>query len=289
MILKNTSSVALKLNRLVKALVICLYFVYSNVSAITFDPIKVNFEYGMNYYYYKEMIIKDETNEKEMFMNLTSSPVIHSLTADVRKYINNRWNSELLITLILGNVDYESQRTGSASGEDNLILALENTINYCFNSYVCANFGYGFRYLDNDSTQSVSTTGSFGYERENYLHFLPVGVKLSKKIENQYIEYFQVRTKYYQLLDGRQISHFKHFGCQDNLKNKQSSGYGFETAIRLYNRDKKWFYGAQIQYWEIDVSDSITLNCFGNDSYGSEPANSTVMAGLIIGYRYLKS
>ena len=111
MILKNTSSVALKLNRLVKALVICLYFVYSNVSAITFDPIKVNFEYGMNYYYYKEMIIKDETNEKEMFMNLTSSPVIHSLTADVRKYINNRWNSELLITLILGNVDYESQKT----------------------------------------------------------------------------------------------------------------------------------------------------------------------------------
>ena len=272
-----------------KVLSVILLVSSSNAQELSFNPLKMNFEYGASYYYYKEMILKDESNSKETFMELTSSPVLHTFTADIRRYINYRWNSETLITLTLGNVNYNSMRTGSATGEDNFILAIENTVNYCVNNNVCANFGYGFRYLDNDSNQSVTTTGSFGYERENYLHFLPIGLKINKRVENPYIEWYQVRTKYYHFLDGRQISHFTRFGCESDLKNKQNSGYGVEASIRLYNKNKKWFYGGQIQYWDIEASDNMPVKCFGAESYGSEPANTTFMAGLIVGYRYLQS
>lgn len=253
---------------------------------VPFSPIKINFEYGVNYYHYKEMMMKDNGWGKEVFMNLTSSPVLHTFTLNLRRHIDYHWVNEGYATIILGDVDYESSSTGSASGEYNMIMVLENNLNYCLSNAVCMNMGYGFRYLNNDSTQLVTTTGSFGYKRENYLHFMPVGIKLDRAIGNHYIGSMQLRSKYYVFLDGRQVSHFEQFGCESDLKNRQNSGYGFEASMRFYNRDKRWYYGGQFQYWDIEASDSIRFTCIGANPAVSEPANTTTMAGVMVGYRF---
>jgi len=253
---------------------------------LAFSKPKINFEYAPSYYRYEETIFKTDENQNEVFMTLTSVPVLHSFTCDIKRYFDYDWYNEIRTSLILGNVNYNSTSTGSASGEDNLIFTFENTINHCFKNYLCGTFGYGFRYLDNDSQLTITSTGNFGYERENYLHFLPIGLSFERNIDFKKFSRALFQTKFYLLLDGRQVSHFSRFGCDADMNNKQNSGFGVESTARLYANDRRWYYGAMFQYWKIDASDTVAVPCFGSSSYGSEPDNTTTMISVLMGYHY---
>lgn len=254
----------------------------------SYTPYKINIEYAPSYYRYQEKVINEETGSKDYFMSLTSMPVIHAFTLDYRRFINHDWFSQTLATIVLGNVDYDSDGSGYVSGEDNLIFMLDNSMNYCQDNSICTSIGYAFRYLDNDSGLSMTSTGNTGYERENFLHLLPFGLSYRYPLYSSKFSSSLVRWKYYYLLDGWQISHLsKYSSCSNDLKNKQRKGYGFEASLRLYSNDRKWFYGANAQYWKIAESDEVKVPCFGSDNVGSEPENTTIMVGVIVGYHYL--
>lgn len=255
-------------------------------SPVIFGPYKVNFEYATSYYRYNEKVYNSSTGAKEEFMKLTSSPFVYGLTSDIRRYIKNNWYAESLVNVVLGHVDYSSAITGESAGEQNVIFMLDNSINNCISQTVCTSIGYTFRYLDNDSSSTITSTGNTGYQRENFLHLVPIGIKYSKNLYHHRYSSLQMRTKFYYLLDGRQVSHLSRYGCGD-LKNKQNEGYGYEGSVRLYAADKKWFYGASFQYWKIKASDIVSTLCGGNTTIGSEPENSTIMAGITIGYHYI--
>ena len=253
-----------------------------------YNPVKVNFEYTPSYYRYQEKIYNEDTDSKDYFMSLTSQPIVHSLTLDFKRYISHDWYTQIFANLVLGNVFYDSNGSGYANSEDNLILMIDNSINHCRNAALCASLGYAYRYLDNDAGRSVTSTGNTGYERENFLHLIPIGISYRSELIPHRFSSELLRFKYYYMLDGWQISHFSYYsGCDTDLKNKQKSGFGLETSLRLYSLDRKWFYGANIQYWKIDESDVVALPCFGADNLGSEPDNTTLMIGLIVGYQYL--
>ena len=129
-----------------------------------YDPIKINFEYAPSYYRYQEKIYNEETNSKDYFMSLTSQPIVHSLVLDFKRYISHDWYTQILANLVLGNVYYDSNGSGYANSEDNLILMIDSSVNHCRNTTLCASLGYAYRYLDNDAGRSVTSTGNTGYE-----------------------------------------------------------------------------------------------------------------------------
>lgn len=255
-------------------------------SPVIYGPYKINFEYATSYYHYDEKIYNSDTGAKEDFMRLTSSPFVYGVTCDIRRYIKNNWYAESLVNVVLGRVDYSSAYSGESEGEQNVIFMLDNSINNCISQTVCTSIGYTFRYLDNDSSSTVTSTGNSGYQRENFLHLVPIGIKYSRNLYHHRYSSVQVRSKFYHLLDGRQVSHLSRYGCSD-LKNKQNEGYGYEGSVRVYAADKKWFYGASFQYWKIKASDIVSVPCGADTTIGSEPENSTIMAGIMIGYHYI--
>ncbi len=244
-----------------------------------------SFEYAPSTYYYRETVLSEESDSDEVFMTLTSSPIVHALTGIMKRYIEYDWYTQTDLSVVLGNVDYDSAGTGSVTGQDNFILVLQNTINHCWSNTVCAGAGYGFRFLDNDSNLSVTSTGNFGYERENYLHYLPVTLSVNRSMKSKYINRIQLQGKWYYLLDGNQISRYRQLGCQSDMSNRQNSGYGIEITSRFYTNDRKWYYGISGQHWHIDVSDTQQISCFGGNHYGNEPENRTTMTSIIIGYQ----
>jgi hypothetical protein len=86
-------------------------------------------------------------------------------------------------------------------------------------------------------------------------------------------------------LDGNQISRLKQLGCQSDLSNRQSSGYGVELTSRFYDNARKWYYGISGQHWHIDDSDMQRVSCFDQNIYANEPENRTTMASIIVGYQ----
>lgn len=252
-----------------------------------FNPTKINFEYSPSYYKYEEKTWDQESGSEQMFMSLTSAPVVHSFTIDFRRYVQNAMYSEVLVGFVVGSLNYDSRSSGYVSGVDNFIFTLENSLNYCSNTVLCASAGYGFRYLDNDATVRVTSSGYSGYERENYLHYLPFGIKYHMNLYQKYFSSLQLRTKYYLMLDGRQVSHVSRFGYDTDITNKQNSGFGVDASVRLYANDKKWFYGARYQYWKVDISDTVDVPYHGSTTTATEPENTTTIAGIIIGYHYV--
>jgi len=251
-----------------------------------YGPYKINFEYAPSYYRYEEKVYNEDTGQQDIFMSLTSSPIVHGFTMDVRRYIDHDWYAQSLISLVIGNVNYYSSRTGYVNGEDNLIFLFDNNIHYCQHNRVCGSIGYALRYLDNDSSLSVTSTGNVGYERENFLHLIPLGLSYKHNLFLPEVNAVTMQAKYYWLLDGWQISHISRFGCSRDLKNKQNTGYGVEASLRMYVPNSTWFYGASFQYWSIDASDVVTVPCFGSLNVGSEPENQTYMFSLLLGYHY---
>jgi hypothetical protein len=244
----------------------------------------ISFEYAPSYYRYVETVLSDASDSQEVYMTLTSAPVAHKLTAIMKRYLSYDWYNQTDTSFILGNVDYTSSNAGSVSGQDNLIFVLQTTLNHCWANAYCVGLGYGFRYLDNDSRHSITTTGNFGYERENYLHYLPIVLTAERLFHNQRFNRFQLQTKGYYLLDGNQISKYSKLGCESDMHNRQNTGYGAEIIARLYANDRKWYYGIGAQYWQIEASDTVRIPCFDGNHYGNEPDNTTTMISAVIGY-----
>ena len=83
--------------------------------------------------------------------------------------------------------------------------------------------GYGYRYLNDDMSGKLTSTGLFGYERESNYQYVPIGIKVWK-----------LQGEIDVLTVGEQVSHLDAIGVGfPELRHKQNRGAGFKLSLDL--------------------------------------------------------
>ena len=185
------------------------------------------------------------------------------------------------VRLAGGTVDYQSNGTGSSSGEPDWYVEgrvlLGNNWSRNGLSNLSSYVGLGYRYLKNDG-RGLTSTGYAGYRRESNYLYLPIGIihranliegaKLISSIEYDY------------LIGGTQNSQLSDVspGYSD-LENSQSTGHGLKLNLQYVT--EKWNVGPYLHYWKIADSDIKPIYLNGSiNGYGLEPQNNTVEIGV---------
>jgi hypothetical protein len=179
-----------------------------------------------------------------------------------------------------GTVDYNSNGTGSASGEPDWYIEARVLVgkDWLTNDAVFSPYtGLGYRYLFNDG-RGITSTGAGGYRRESNYFYLPIGIIHRRALNDQ--ARLVSTLEYDHLLAGKQISSLSDTGLGFNdVMNNQSSGYGLKLSI-MYEQSK-WAIGPYADYWNIGPSDIAPLYQNGIlVGGGREPQNNTVEFGL---------
>ena len=200
------------------------------------------------------------------------------------------WQSGLFfrgdLRYAFGTVDYNSNGTGSASGEPDWYIEARSLIGkdwWIQGTVLTPYTGLGYRFLFNDG-RGVTSTGASGYRRaSNYVYF-PLGISDRVRLTEQ--SSLESKLEYDYLLSGRQISRLEDTGLGfSNVTNNQHSGYGLKLSV-LYQRNN-WAIGNYVHYWSIGKSDSTILYRNGT-LYGTawEPENNTVEFGFKISQKF---
>lgn len=188
-----------------------------------------------------------------------------------------------------GIADYNSNGTGSSSGEPDLYIEARGLAgnDWAYNDDVIAAYaGLGYRYLFNDG-RGISCTVSqcyWGYRRESNYFYLPVGVIYRGTLNDQ--ARLVSTLEYDHLLLGKQISRLSDGGQGDSdATNTQNKGYGLRLNI-MYEKDN-WSAGPYLNYWSIEQSDIVPSIKNGVQVYKNsvpmgwaEPKNNTVEFGV---------
>lgn len=185
-----------------------------------------------------------------------------------------------------GAVDYNSNGTGSSSGEPNWYIETRGLVGKDLESngkVLAAYTGIGYRYLFHDA-RGISSTGHWGYRRESNYFYLPIGLTLRTSLSGS--ARLVSTLEYDHLLWGKQISRLSDGGIgYGDISNIQSSGYGLKLSA-LYESGK-FAFGPYMHYWNIGQSDMALV--FQNGApigFGREPNNNTMEFGLKIGQQF---
>jgi len=261
------------------AVVICVVLAVcaGNVFA---QPLKRHtFELGpqVSYITYKEPNIAPgvTVEEKGWMYGLTGSYTYHNRIM-LKAEANGSW----------GKVDYSN--SGEVSNITDYILEGRGLIGYDFliakvhsiTPYV----GVGYRYLNDDMSGKISTTGARGYERESNYFYSPIGLDINIQLGNTF--YLKPLVEFDYFWTGSQKSHLSDVnpGLND-LTNTQKDGYGVRGYIGfLFVTQKVDFeVGPYIKYWNIEKSEEETITYYGTPiGIGWEPENNSTEIGLKI-------
>lgn len=148
--------------------------------------------------------------------------------------------------------------------------------------------GVGYRYLNDDSSGKISTTGALGYERESNYLYSPIGLEVNVQLRNEL--YIRNLMEFDYFWTGRQKSHLSDVdpGFND-VKNRQRRGYGLRGYIGFLIVTKKIDFeaGPFLIYWNIKKSDEEILTYLGIfDDIVFEPKNRTTEIGFKITARF---
>ena len=180
-----------------------------------------------------------------------------------------------------GSVDYNSNSTGSASGEQDWYIEARGLVgkDWAINDAALSAYtGVGYRYLFNDG-RGITSTGNWGYRRESSYFYLPIGIVHRSSLNDQ--ARLVGTLEYDHLLAGKQISRLSDGGQgHSDITNNQTSGHGLKLSV-MYERNK-WAIGPYAHYWKIGQSDVAPeiLNGVPTGQGYVEPKNDTVEFGL---------
>lgn len=180
---------------------------------------------------------------------------------------------------------YTSKNTGSMENDPTWYVDLKLLLGYeisdkSSNISLSPYTGIGFRYLDNDTSNILSSTGASGYLRINKLYYVPLGIISTYKWGNN--RKLEIQIEYDHLLYGKQLSDLKgisHY-TRDAIHH-QYNGYGINGHV-LYTI-KKTSVGPFFKYWNIDGS-TKDFNSSNPYVYTIEPANNTVEVGIKVSF-----
>lgn len=217
---------------------------------------------------------------KEPDFNLIEKGIMYGLAGSYT-YHNN-----LMLKLegngSLGTVDYSSP-----SGEINNIrdYMLEARVLGGYDVSLSPSFmitpyiGFGYRYLNDDSSGKISSLGARGYERESNYFYSPIGLMAWIKLGQGWV--MGPIAEYDYLWEGKQRSHLGDaVAGAPTVENQQKTGYGLRGSVKF----QKKFAGTGlniepfIKYWNIKKSE----NEYFNFRYAYEPKNNSTEYGLIL-------
>lgn len=182
-----------------------------------------------------------------------------------------------------GQVDYTSRDSGSMDNIDDYIIETRLTVGYDIplpsgSSFVTPYFGFGYRYLNDDSSNMETSTGAWGYERESNYYYFPIGITTCSKIGNGWS--YGVTVEYDIFWKGKQKSHLRDVGPgYDDIENDQEDGDGFRASIKFEKQlqHMSFFIEPFFRYWAIDDSE-VTAD--SSARYWYEPENKSTEIGL---------
>ena len=147
--------------------------------------------------------------------------------------------------------------------------------------------GIGQRYLSDDSSGMRSSTGAYGYSRQQYYWYIPIGINLRQSLGRGVS--VSLRAEYDYFLMGRNFSGIDEVCGGDAGDFRQFSGEGFRVsanvAFPLSQGGRSMVVEPYYRTWEIDDSETRLLstpNCNGNSAYYLEPHNTSDEAGVAL-------
>ena len=194
----------------------------------------------------------------------------------------NTLHYHLDTSLQYGEMDYSSANTGSMSGYNNSIFNVHGVIGKSIPLHsqrtLVPYVGLGYRLLISDAEGKRTSTGHYGYFREQAYWYIPLGVTL----ENTVILAdwrISATLEYDFLLRGNNSTDLTSIGGPA-LSFKQRDGYGAQAELAFQH-------GAItlapfIKYWSIAASDTATAIFNNNPVVFVEPENTSIEYGLAI-------
>lgn len=203
--------------------------------------------------------------------------------------------------LAYGNVYYISPGSGSIDDIDDVVIETRGTFGIDWDmtdalmewnindALTLTPFsGLGYRYLNDDTSGRISTTGARGYERESNYYYSPIG--LAARWSGQPGWSVTLSGEYDVFWSGKQQSHLSDaVASLNDLENDQDDGYGTRTSIAVAKKGQNmdWVFEAFWRYWDIEESNAAPLSLGGTViGVGFEPANDSFEVGGRITARF---
>lgn len=183
-----------------------------------------------------------------------------------------------------GDVDYTN--SGTMDNIDDYMWEFRGLAGYDFPvlkaTIITPYIGFGYRYLNDDSSGMTSSTGAWGYERESNYYYSPIGIETITKLENGW--FIGVTLEYDYFWKGIQKSHLSDVDPGlNNLENDQNDGYGLRGSIKFQKKVERLDYVIEpfVRYWDIKQSDNADVTYYGTYiGYGYEPKNNSTEFGI---------
>lgn len=177
---------------------------------------------------------------------------------------------------------YSSNGSGSISNFPSYYINLSQSIGHRFafpaNLFAITPYiGLGYRYLENDSSDKISTLGFSGYMRQSNYFYIPFGIWMDYRPANWIM---QSKVEFDWMFYGSQYS-----GVDGGVRNTQRNGYGFNANFLIgqpISETSTLLMGPYFEYWNIPDSNIVA----GNIGRWMEPKNSTIEAGLMMTYSF---
>ncbi|MEK6714965.1 MAG: hypothetical protein AABY43_02835 [Candidatus Omnitrophota bacterium] len=191
-----------------------------------------------------------------------------------------------------GQVDYSSPSSGSMDNLDDFIIEVRQVGGYdfCFsdNLVIMPYFGFGYRYLNDDSSGMATSTGALGYERESNYFYSPIGVEAVGGLQDGWVS--GVALEYDYFWKGVQISHLSGANSSfADLENDQNKGYGLRASLKLKRKSEKIDFVVEpfIRYWKIKRSEEEPVSFSGVIiGTGYEPENNSTEFGIKLAVKF---
>jgi hypothetical protein len=238
-------------------------------------PVKVHtFEVGLETYYmkYEEPGLMEN---KGWMYGVTGSYTYH-----------NRLMARLEARVAMGEVDYSSVNTGSDEGISDKAFEARGLLGYDFRVgawLLTPYIGIGYRYLNDDSQGTVTSTGHLGYERESNYYYSPLGIEAVVPLNERWR--LTLTGELDLFWSGKQKSHLSGAvsGLND-IENDQNKGLGARGSLSFQRKlgTTTMSFGAFARFWWIDDSEYCPITQGGallrNDL---EPENRTYEVGVM--------
>jgi len=142
--------------------------------------------------------------------------------------------------------------------------------------------GLGYRYLNDDSSGLVSSTGASGYEREQVYFYMPIGLEFKKSSEVLGFK-LSSRIEYDYFISGFNRSHLGEIGgSYENITLNQHDGRGYRVSVgftKAFKNGSSLTIEPFYRYWHIEDSE-ITYDA--NNTGWIEPDNNSKEIGIAL-------
>ncbi len=196
-----------------------------------------------------------------------------------------------------GQVDYAAENGAALNNIDDWSVELRGILGkeYIADPYqIEIHSGFGYRYLNDDTSGRTSTVGSttyYGYQRESNYYYIPIGFEFSGEADPQWS--FAVSGEYDWLVYGLQKSHLSDGNRfistkNDDIENPQNHGFGLRGSLKVTRASAKTnlIFEPFFRYWNIEDSDVVSAFVDGATGNFIEPKNNTIEAGLNFGVQF---